>query len=58
MVKTKCEKIAIKKLEKSDVKGIYLFADKKKYFFNQKMRNGIFMKDKNETALVESFNFY
>ena len=54
----KCDKIAINKLEKSDINGNYLFSDNKNYYFDTKMRNSIFLKDKEEPSLVVSFDCY
>ena len=53
----KCEKIAIKNLENNDIKGNYLFADDKNYYFDNTMRNSIFLKDK-EDDFIASFDFY
>ena len=42
----KCDKIAIKKIETNNIKGNYLFADNKYYYFNNFARNSVFLKDK------------
>ncbi|MBQ8425520.1 MAG: hypothetical protein IJX17_05825 [Clostridia bacterium] len=54
----KCEKIAIKKLEKNDITGNYLFSDDKNYYFYDFLRNSIFLKDKETKFNIEKVDSY
>ena len=54
----KCDKIDIKKLEKNNITGNYLFSDNKNYYFHNYVRNSVFLKDKSAEQTIEKVDCY